>query len=431
MLNSTDQTKVKFLFNEKHKRSLNWIKLIALTGSAQAVVQVIGLVTGIIIIRLLPTKEYALYTVTNTVLGTLTLLADGGISTAVMAQGGKFWSDREKLGSVIVTGFDLRKKFGVIALSIAVPILFYLLRHQHASVPLAVLTVVALIPSFYAALSDNLLEIGPKLQQDISLLQKNQVLTGILRLGLTFFLIAIFPITFVAILANGIPRLWANVRLKKSSLKYVDFKQPKNVETRQSILKVVKRSLPEIIYYSLSGQITLWLISIFGSTTAVAQVGALGRISMILSLIGIIFSTLVIPRFARLKSSPRLLVKRFLQIHLICIILCLFIVCLTKLFSSQILWILGKNYLGLNHLLLLNMVAACISMVTGISFGLYSSRGFIINPLISIPVNILTIIIALLLFNVTTVSSVFVFNIFIVTVQLIMHFIFGIIKFQK
>jgi hypothetical protein len=43
---------------------------------------------GILIIRLLPV-EYAFYTLANTMHRTMTVLADGGITTGVMSQVGK------------------------------------------------------------------------------------------------------------------------------------------------------------------------------------------------------------------------------------------------------------------------------------------------------------------------------------------------------
>src|ERR1700712_1501298 len=126
-------------YSPKFKKSIEWVKLIAMTGIAQAVVQGLGLISGIFIIRLLPITEYAFYTLTNTTLGSLTVLADGGISVAVMSQGGKYWLDKEKLGVVVSTGLDLRKKFGIVSLLIAIPILFYLLRHHHASILFTIL----------------------------------------------------------------------------------------------------------------------------------------------------------------------------------------------------------------------------------------------------------------------------------------------------
>jgi hypothetical protein len=45
-----------------YPKAFEWFKLIAVTGSSQIIIQVIGLVSGILIIRVLPINEYALYT---------------------------------------------------------------------------------------------------------------------------------------------------------------------------------------------------------------------------------------------------------------------------------------------------------------------------------------------------------------------------------
>ena len=65
---------------------LNWSKLISITASAQLIVQAVGFLSGILIIRLLPVQEYAYYTLANTMLGTMTILADGGISSVAFPE---------------------------------------------------------------------------------------------------------------------------------------------------------------------------------------------------------------------------------------------------------------------------------------------------------------------------------------------------------
>src|SRR5215213_1625169 len=111
--------------NPNYARIVEWGKLITLTGAAQIIVQALGFISGILIVRLLSVNEYALYTLANTMLGTLTILADSGISNGVMAQAGKVWQDKKKLGSVLVTGLALRKKFGIISLLVATPVMIY------------------------------------------------------------------------------------------------------------------------------------------------------------------------------------------------------------------------------------------------------------------------------------------------------------------
>ena len=58
----------------------------------------IGMLSGIIVIRLLTTEEYAFYTLANTMLGVMTVLTDSGIGAGVTAEGGKVWKSPEKMG---------------------------------------------------------------------------------------------------------------------------------------------------------------------------------------------------------------------------------------------------------------------------------------------------------------------------------------------
>ncbi|WP_018614269.1 lipopolysaccharide biosynthesis protein [Segetibacter koreensis] len=414
--------------NPSYAKVLEWSKLLTITGSAQVVVQVIGFASGILIIRLLSTQEYAFYTIVSTMSGAMIMLADGGISTGVLAQGGKVWQSKEKLGVVIATGISLRKRFSIISLLFAIPAMLFLLRQQHATWGIAILITVSLIPGFLSTLFGNLLDIAPKLRQDISPLQKIQVLTNLGRLALLCISLFIFPWAFIAILAAGLPQIWANRRLEKVSSSYADRNQKADPVIQKEILGTVKRTLPDAIYSCLSGQVTIWLLSIFGSTVALSQLGALSRLSVIINLFNILFYTLVLPRFARLPNNSILLIKRYAQIQVGLLFLTSLIVTVIWFFSSEVLWILGPKFSGLTNQLVLIMAASCLSSIAGLSFYLCTSRGWVINPVISIPVNILSIICGAYLLDVSSLHGILILNIVIAIVNMTMHVSYGIIR---
>ncbi len=422
---------IKITQHPKYDTFVTWGKLISITGSAQIIVQAVGFAAGILIIRSLPVQEYALYTLANTMLGTMTLLSDGGISTGVMAEGGKVWKDREKLGAVLAAGLDLRRKFAIGSLIFAIPILIYLLLHNGASWLMSILIVASLIPAFFAALFDSLLEIIPKLHQDILPLQKNQIMVGVIRLIITGLTVFIFPWTFVAILAGGIPRIYGNLKLRKVAEKFIDSEQAPDPIIKKEIISVVKRIMPGAIYYCISGQITIWLISIFGDTTSVAQIGALGRVSLLLGVFGTIFSTLLIPRFARQKNEFKLLLNQFLLNILFLVIICIFVVLGVSLLSTQFLWILGGQYSGLDSALVLNVTGSCLGLITGLLFSLSSSRGWLMNPYLYIVSNLLCILLGIVLFDISSLIGVLQFNIFISVIQTLIYSLYTLLKIYK
>lgn len=412
----------------QYTKALEWGRLVTITGGTQTLVQAVSLLSGILVIRLLPTPEYALYTLANTMLGTMILLADGGITAGVMAQGGQVWQDKQKLGTVLQTGLQLRKQFALGCLLLGSPVLWFLLRHHGASGLMSALIIGSLIPAFLTALSSQLLEITPKLHQAIAPLQKIQVEVSIGRLvflGLTIFF---FPLAFVATLAAGLPQIWGNQRLAHLAENFTAPSAGPDPVVRKEILAFVKRLLPGVIYYCGSSQITLWLISIFGTTAAVAEVGALGRLAIITSVFRGLLATLVAPRFARMPPRPALLLNRYLKIQFGLLLLSAGIVGAAGLFAKEILWVLGPQYAHLQNEVLLSAIGSCLALVAGSSFTLYIHRGWAINPVISIALEMTAVIIGVLLIDISTLKGVLLLNIFIATVQALMHVSFSLLK---
>jgi O-antigen/teichoic acid export membrane protein len=415
----------------KYDTILNWTKLVSITGTAQIIVQAVGFASGILIIRMLPVHEYALYTLCNTMLGTMALLTDGGISNGIMSEGGKVWQNKEKLGAVLVTGLELMGKFAIVSLIVSIPILFYLLLHNGASWLMASLIVLAMIPAFYASMSDSLLEIVPKLHQTILPLQRNQIEVGVGRLVLSALTMFLFPWAFVAVIAAGIPRIWGNIRLRKISHVFIENNQKSDPVVKKEVLFLVKRRMPEVIYYCLSGQINIWLISIFGTTTALANLGALGRFNMITNLFLFVFLTLVVPRFARITNVRRELQNKIIITMSILFVLSVFIIGLSFIFSNQMLWILGKSYHGLNYELILIIISGCLSMVQGVFFSINNAKGWIISPMLHILISVSTTILALFFVDVSTLEGVILFNAIISAIQAMVFIFYCFYKISK
>lgn len=415
----------------KKAKLIKYSRLVSISAFAQVFLQMISFICGILVIRLLPTHEYALYTLANTMLATMILLADSGVSTGVMAQAARVWDDNDKLGIVLVTGFELRKKFAIVSLLIAFPALLLLLLSHGFSWSMSAFIFLSLVPAFIAGLSGTLLEIVFKLRQHIIPLQKLQVMNNVGRLVLIAGLLTVFPWAFIALLAAGIPQVWANRRLKVNSVALVNWQQKPDAAVRKEIMYIVKRALPGAVYYCLSGQITIWLISIFGNSMAIAQMGALGRLAMALSVFSVLFSTLVSPHFAKLPAGRATLLKPFLNIMTGLFLLTLLIICFTWLFPHEMLWILGKNYAGLNIELLLYVIDSCLGLLWGSAYILGATRGWNIHPAFSITVSICSIVLGALLIDVSTVKGVLFLNLFVSFIQVLMYGSYTLLKIIK
>ncbi|MGA0556476.1 lipopolysaccharide biosynthesis protein [Larkinella sp. VNQ87] len=415
----------------KYDTIFKWGKLFTIVGLSQSIVQGIGLISGIFIIRFLPTEEYAVYTLANTMLGTMTILADGGISSGIMSQGGKVWIDYKKLGVVLSTGIHLKSQFAIGSVIISIPILLFMLRHHNINWPMTLLIVGSILPAFFANLSNSILQTVFKLHQDIALLQRNQIIVNIIRFFVLISTVFVFPWAFVALFSSGLPQIWANVNLRKSLSKYVDTKQPPSNQVKQEVLKVVKRILPGSIYYCFSSQISVWLISLVGNMSMIATIGGLSRLAMVLTLFSTLFNTLIVPRFSRLNGDKGLILFRYLQIICLLFLICMAIVIFIYFFSTDVLWILGNNYKNLNNEVVISSIGACLSLVAGIAFSLCTSRGWTLNPILSISIEILAIVIGVTIFDISSIIGILIFNIFVAGIQVSMYVIYSIVKIAK
>lgn len=411
-------------------RVRQWVRLIAFTGAAQITVQAIGFISGILVIRLLPIHEYALYTLANTMLGALTILADGGVATGVMSQGGKVWQDKRKLGAILVTGMALRQKLAMFGLLLVVPILFYLLQKHDASTLMSTLIVLSLVPAFFSALSGTLLQIPIKLNQDIKQMQRYQIEANLGRfalLGLTLF---VFPYAAIAIVCAGVSQIWNNWRLRHLCAHYSDGHQPVNVEVKRNIIGIVRRTLPGSVYYMLSGQLSIWLLSIYGTSENVAQIGALGRFIAVLTLVSTIFSTLVIPRYSRIPSGDNRLFTKYCLIHASLVPLLIVGVILVWTFSGVALSILGAEYSDLNDEFVLAMAGAMLSIMTDIGISANASRGYVFPPHVYIPFMAVLQVVLVIVLPVDTLMGVLMLNLLFRCVSYVLTFLYGAFRMR-
>jgi hypothetical protein len=344
-------------------------------------------------------------------LGTMTVLADGGISRAVMALGGTVWRERARLGAVLATGLALRRRFAVASLFICAPLLAWML-HSHGANWIEIPALVAFVSvAFVSSLILSLAKIAPSLHQEIFAVAGVQAYQSAARLIFMLILLSLLPTAAAAILcaaatqAMGIRRLWS------ISSRYAEPRQREDAELRESILKVVRRSMPAVTYYCFSGQITVWLISLLGSTVAVAQVGALGRLSQIMVTVGVVYDSVIIPRIARQRQDPGLLSRRYWQIFASTSAILLCAILLARAFPTQILWLLGRQYGGLQAEVPLCLAGASLSLMRTATYGVVVARGWIPPPILAIPLDLGVQAVLLLTLNVGTVPGVLWFGI--------------------
>lgn len=134
-----------------YRRIWSLTRIGAFVGLNQLAIQALGFVSALLIIRLLPVDEYAHYTLAISFLMTAIALADGGVATGVMSEGGKVWSQRPKLANVVATGIAIRRTFAPWAALVCIPAMLWMLRRHGAGWPQCLLTMATGLAAFSAA----------------------------------------------------------------------------------------------------------------------------------------------------------------------------------------------------------------------------------------------------------------------------------------
>src|SRR2546423_8818221 len=92
-----------------NRRALRLVRQVGGFAWVQMLVQLIGFATGILLIRCMEQREYALFTIANTMQGTINILADIGISIGLTSIGGPVWQDHHRFRKLVSTALKLRR----------------------------------------------------------------------------------------------------------------------------------------------------------------------------------------------------------------------------------------------------------------------------------------------------------------------------------
>jgi O-antigen/teichoic acid export membrane protein len=403
---------------------LGWTKLLTRFLSMEVLVQALGFASGLFLVRVLSKAEYGLFTIANTMQQTMNLLADNGISSGLTAIGGRVWNDRTRFGQLLNTAMRLRRVLALATVVVVTPLLMWMLLDHGATFTYASSITGAALLGFYFQLSVGVLIVAPRLHLEVNRIQLLNVWSAALRfiLLLTAY-VAFFNFlnTAIAMLAGTVAFAFQEMLLRRWVPRLADMKAPVNADDRREILSIVRTQAPNSIYYCVQSQITIWLISIFGHAHAVAEVGALGRLTIIFLTIGSVMGNVVYPRFARVLE-PGLLWRRYWQILGGFCVLALTMLAFTAAFPEPFLWILGPKYVHLEKELFLMILSSVLISIMGTMWQLNVTRGWIVSPAALIPTGIITQIILIAVLDLSQVRDVLLLNIYAVIPAFFLNF---------
>jgi hypothetical protein len=392
------------------RRALQHARVVSHFAFLQALVQLIGFGSGILLVRSLNQNDYAYFTIANTMQGTINILADMGISIGLMSIGGRVWQDRHRFGELITTAQHFRRRLGFVAIVLVTPVLYWMLTRNGASSFSAALLIGAVLFGLLFQFSQGVLNVVPRLRSDVSQIQRIDFTGAIVRLILLVGCLFIFLDAGIAILVSSIVFALQYWMLRKYAVQVVDLNAAENAEDHAAMIGFIKNQAANAVFFCLQGQITVFLISFFGNhATSVAEVGALGRLAMIFTVLMQVLTNIFVPAFARCQSKAKLRWQYFAIVSGVAAC-CIAVIAVAILFPDQFLFILGSKYAHLQRELPLMVGATVVSVLTGTLWFLNASKAWVAGAWLYIPLTIATQILLIPYIDFSSVSGVLLFG---------------------
>ena len=370
------------------RRALHRARVVGNFAFVQGVVQVISFLSGILVIRRLEQREYAYFTIANTMQATLNVLADIGITIGLVSIGGRVWQDRHRFGQLVNTALGLRRKLSFAAVIAVVPVLYYLLSKNGATASYSTLLVVAVLAGLSVQLSIGVLSVVPRLRSDIQRIQTIDLTGAIVRLLALLALMYLFLNGAVALAVSSAVLVLQYWMLHRYVTGVVDLNASENSDDRKAMLGFIRSQAANAIFFCIQGQITVFLISLFGRhVSSIAEVGALGRLGMIFAVLSHLLTNVFAPAFARCQDKIRLRLQYAAVVSSV-VAFSAVIVGAAVFFPRAFLFVLGGKYSHLDRELLLMVAGAVVSVITATLWSLNASKAWIAGSWLYIPLTL-------------------------------------------
>jgi O-antigen/teichoic acid export membrane protein len=392
------------------QRLVHWGHIMGRMSVIQLVIQGVIAATGLLLVRLLSKQEYALFTIAASAQAMLNLLTDSGINSGLMSIGGQVWQDSARLSAVTRTALRLRARLTIIGTLAVGPIAIWLLLTNGASL-LNALAITAIVVAGTSYLVANAIYAGVlKLHSRYWTLQSADLAGALSRLGFCLLAVLVFLNATVAASCTALSQAVQYVWVRRKASEIVTTTQEEVPEDRQQLARMIKRQAPYFVFYSLQGQLSIFLISTFGTTSKVADIGALSRLGILAAVYNSVINYIVCPAFARARERGKLL-RSFFEVLGVALLFGTVAIWLAWLFADQILWLFGPNYLHLRTEVVWMVVSLALGLLLGVIWGINTARSWINSSWLIIPLTLLVQIALVRWLQLSTVQGIIVFAI--------------------
>lgn len=394
--------------SQNRHRVFRWGKIFGGLALTQLLVQVVNAVAGFLLVRTLPKPDYAWFTIASGMSAVLSILSDSGIGSAVTSIGGTVWKDNASLKALVMAAMRLRMQMAALASVLVAGISLWLLRRNGAEWGASVMLTLLVLSPVWCLSTSAVLSVVNRLHSRTRELQIADAYPALLRVGLTLALLGagwLSPVTaLLAVLAGHAFQLTIVRRQVLPLLGEAPVEEEQLTSHKRAIHGFMRQLMPNCIFLCVQGQLSTWLISLFATSSEVADLGALSRIAILFAVIGGPVTQFVAPAFARASEKKRLWgIAGGLLIG--STLFCAVMVLAAWLKGDWFLWLLGSKYGHLRHELVLMLLGMCIANTSNLVWSLNVSRGWIWLAWLNIPLTLGAQVVGAMVFDLSNVAG--------------------------
>jgi O-antigen/teichoic acid export membrane protein len=337
-------------------------KVLSAYFTAQTTSQLLGMAAGLLLVRLLPVDEFALYTLAGSVLTFFTFLTDLGSTGSLVFFAREARQEGQALGSYVAAVVSLRLRAlvaGALVVGVTLPLLA---RAEGFGWTRSVPTVLAVIAAVAFQIAAAVRVLVLRLEDRYGPSYRAEVAGAALRLAATAGVVGLITRSAWAGLATAALgsalTAWAAGRAGGAPT-------PPAVDLapfRRRVLRYLRPTLPSALYFALQAPLTVWLAALFAGTRNIAEVGALGRLGLLLGLFSSLIQVVFLPRLARVTEDRRYFVH-YLEFGAILAAVAGVLMAAGLLMPGPLLAILGPQYQGLEHEVALVALGASLTLL--------------------------------------------------------------------
>jgi O-antigen/teichoic acid export membrane protein len=369
-----------------------WVKVLSAFLTAQVLTQILGLSAGLVLVRTMPVREFALYTLALSVVTFFTFASDLGSTTSLLYFFQRSVREGEDFRLYLAAVRSLRRLaflVGAAGIVVALPRAAAAKGYGRGEIALAtagvLLSVWFQIRASLAVLALRLVDryresyvaeiagAGVRLASAALLVWTAHLFSWLAVFGNALSIGAVAALARAPATQPLAPR--AGGAAGSPAAPVPEDRRATLAPYRRRVLRYLLPTLPSSLYFSIQGPMVVWLAATFGSARNIAEVGALSRLGLLLSLFSNLSGVVLLPRLARIVDE-RLYRIRCLQGGALLSLIALTLWFAVLAFPHALLALLGQHYSGLDSELRLVVCGAGVTLVGGYVVGVNLARSW-------------------------------------------------------